>query len=99
MNFAKIALPLILPIMIMGIVASIAQTGFLFSKEGLKPSLGKLNPIKGFRNMFSKKNIVDLFKNFIVIFILAYIGIDFVKENYNEIIQANRKFIFANLWS
>lgn len=93
MNFAKIALPLILPIMIMGIVASIAQTGFLFSKEGIKPSLGKLNPIKGFKNMFSKKNIVDLFKNFIVIFILAYIGIDFVKENYDEIMQIGNLYL------
>lgn len=93
MNFAKIALPLILPIMIMGIVASIAQTGFLFSKEGIKPSLGKLNPIKGFKNMFSKKNIVDLFKNFIVIFILAYIGIDFIKENYDEIMQIGNLYL------
>ncbi|MGL5616277.1 MAG: flagellar biosynthetic protein FliR, partial [Sarcina sp.] len=93
MNFAKIALPVILPIMVMGIVASIAQTGFLFTGEGLKPSLGKLNPIKGFKNMFSKKNIVDLFKNFIVIFILAYIGVDFVKSNYKEIMQIGNLYL------
>lgn len=92
-NFAKIALPVIIPIMIMGVVASIAQTGFVLTGEGLKPSLSKINPIKGLKNMFSKKNIVDLFKNFIVIFILGYIGINFVKENYNEIMQIGNLYL------
>lgn len=48
-------LPFVIPIMIAGIAAGLMQTGFLFSGEAIKPSFGKLNPINGFKNMFSKK--------------------------------------------
>ncbi|GFZ30953.1 flagellar biosynthetic protein FliR [Clostridium zeae] len=89
----KDLIPIVVPIMVIGIVASVAQSGFLFTSEPLKPSLGKLNPLKGIKNMFSKKNFVDLGKNFIVVCILSYIGYDFVKSNYSEIINIGNFYL------
>ena len=39
--------PVVIPIMVGGVVASLMQTGFLLTGEPLKQSLGKLNLLKG----------------------------------------------------
>lgn len=55
MRVAYGLLPIALPIMVGGIIASLMQTGFLITGEPLKPSFGKLNPLSGIKNMISKK--------------------------------------------
>ncbi|WP_244834847.1 fused FliR family export protein/FlhB family type III secretion system protein [Clostridium sp. BJN0001] len=84
---AVILLPFALSIMVAGVFASFLQTGFLLTKEPIKPSLGKLNPISGFKNMFSKKSIVDLLKNSIVITIVTLIAYKYIKKNYLNILN------------
>ena len=80
-------LPVIIPIALAGIIGNFIQVGFLFTTESLKPSFGKLNPINGFKNMFSKKSLVDLAKNTIVVTLISILAFSFVKENYSEILQ------------
>ncbi|AGY82331.1 flagellar biosynthesis protein FlhB [Carnobacterium inhibens] len=56
-------------------VASIVQTGFLFSAEPIKFKLNKINPISGFKNMFSKKTLFTMVKNvakLTLVFWMAY---------------------------
>ncbi|WP_035051371.1 flagellar biosynthesis protein FlhB [Carnobacterium pleistocenium] len=56
-------------------VSTIVQTGFLFSVEPIKFKLSKINPISGFKNMFSKKTVFTLFKNvakLALVFWMAY---------------------------
>lgn len=80
-------LPIALPIMIIGVVANVAQTGKVLTTEPLKPKLEKLNPISGFKRMFSMKAVVDLIKNLIIVSIVGYVGYSFVKDNYYSIIN------------
>lgn len=82
-----VMMPVILPIMIAGVVSSLIQTGFLVVKDAIKPSFGKLNPINGFKNMFSKKSLVELLKNLILITVVIYIAYSYIKDNFNEIMQ------------
>lgn len=87
---AKIALclaPIVFPIMIGGVVASLMQTGFIITGEPLKPSLGKLNPISGFKRMFSKRSALDLCKNIIIITIVCIIAYDYMAENFQSILS------------
>ena len=79
--------PMVIPIMVGGVVASLMQTGFLLTGEPLKPSLGKLNPLKGIKNMFSKRSLLELVKNLIVISIIGYLAYDFVMANYKSILS------------
>ncbi|MEW8955130.1 fused FliR family export protein/FlhB family type III secretion system protein [Clostridium sp.] len=81
-DFMKIYLPIAVPIMVMGVFSHFIQTGFMLTSEGLKPSLSKLNPLNGFKRMFSLKSFVELSKNLVVIIIVGYVGYDFVKSNY-----------------
>lgn len=91
-RFLLAVLPFIIPIMIFGIIASLTQTGFMLTGEPLKPSFNKLNPINGFKNMFSKKNAADLVKNLLVVTIVSWVGVTYFKDNYSKIIQISNLY-------
>lgn len=80
-------LPVAIPMMIGGIVASIGQTGFILTGESLKMQFNKLNPINGFKNMFSKRSAVDLVKNLIVVSVVIFIGYNYIVDNYDSLLQ------------
>lgn len=86
-SFLFIFLPIGLMILVLGVICNLAQVGILFTGEGLKPSFSKLNPINGFKNMFSPKNFVNLIKDIIIIIVLGNIGYSFYKDNYIELLK------------
>jgi flagellar biosynthesis protein FliR/FlhB len=82
-----IFLPIAIPIMIIGIIANVAQTGKVLTTETLKPKLEKINPLSGFKRMFSIKAFVDLIKNLLIVSIVGYVGYAFIKDNYYSMIN------------
>ncbi len=54
-----------------GVLANVAQVGVLFSAESAKPDLKRLNPGKALKNVFSKKNLVELLKSLAKIAVLG----------------------------
>ncbi|WP_027637224.1 fused FliR family export protein/FlhB family type III secretion system protein [Clostridium butyricum] len=93
MRVAYGLLPIALPIMVGGIIASLMQTGFLITGETLKPSFGKLNPLSGIKNMISKRSLVDLCKNLIVISIVSIIAYRYISSNYQQIISMSNIYL------
>ncbi len=87
MKFGLVVLPIVVPIMIMGIVASLMQSGFIFTNEPLKPDLKKLDPISGFKKIFSTRSLVDLLKNLAIVTTIAVVAYDFIKSNYLSIMR------------
>lgn len=59
-------LPLILPLMLFAMVVGtalhVAQVGPLFTMERLKPNFSKINPLQGFKRLFSSTTVMELFK-------------------------------------
>ena len=55
-------LPLAVPVAIAGILGAWAQFGVLFTTKPLVPDLTKIDPIKGAKNLFSLKKLVEGFK-------------------------------------
>lgn len=93
LKIAALLLPIALPIMLAGVLASFLQTGFMITGEPLKPSFGKLNPISGFKNMFSKRSLVDLIKNIIVITIVSFIAYKYMNKNYQSILGISNLYL------
>jgi flagellar biosynthetic protein FlhB len=54
-----------------GTIGNLIQVGFLFTAEPLKPSLNKINPINGFKNIFGKKAVFGLGKNLFKLFLVV----------------------------
>ncbi|RUM64830.1 MAG: flagellar biosynthesis protein FlhB [Sulfurimonas sp.] len=59
MEFLIIAIPLALVVAISGVIGGLAQFGFLFTTKPLIPDFKKLDPIKGFGNLFSLKKLIE----------------------------------------
>ena len=71
--------PLLAAVFLAGIVANVAQIKLLFTVEPLKPSLKKINPVSGFKNIFSVKSLMELFKQLAKLFIVGAICISIVR--------------------
>ncbi len=72
-EFLKMVLPILAIAMIAGIVLNVVQTGFILTGEKLKPNFNKINPIEGFKRIFSVTTLVELLKSIIKITILAIV--------------------------
>ena len=76
--------PLTLSIMLAGVIGNISQFGFLFTIEPILPKFEKLNPIKGLKNLFSIKKIIEgtkmTLKTFIIFGVGGWLFIKFLQE-------------------
>jgi len=86
-KFGLLILPIVVPIMIMGVIASLMQSGFILTGEPLKPDFKKLSIISGFKKIFSMRSVVDLLKNLAIISTIAYVAYDYIKSNYLDIMN------------
>ncbi len=67
-------LPLLLVAAVVAIVSSIAQTqGLLFSSDAIKFDLERLNPVSGFKKIFSVQGLMEGVKSVIKFTLVAYI--------------------------
>ena len=66
------------------VAATFAQTRFLVATEQLKPKFSRLNPLEGFKRLFSMKSFVETLKNLIKIAILLFIVYLSVRDMFLE---------------
>ncbi len=65
-------LPLIIIVIIVSILTNAAvMQGFIFSVEPIVPKADKINPVSGFKRIFSLKNLVELIKSILKTVLLA----------------------------
>lgn len=84
---AKCIFPLGVISLVIGVVATGIQTRFNVTTKPLKFKLSKLNPLKGIKNMFSAKQVVELLKAMIKIIILGVILYGILKDEIVVIAQ------------
>lgn len=89
------SLPALGAAFIAGLVSNYMQVGFLFTTEPLKPDIKKLNPVDGFKNLFSKKKLVESLKQLIKFTMVSYVAYDAMEESMREIVFAAR----LDLWT
>lgn len=71
--FLMTALPLLLITGLVAVVLTVFQTRLLVTTESLKPKFDRINPIQGFKRMFSLRGVVELLKSLLKITVLGYI--------------------------
>ena len=72
--FFIILLPVMLVIVLAAVIGNVSQFGFLFTTKPITPNFDKINPIKGFKKLFSLKTIVEGIKTTLKVFIAFGIG-------------------------
>ncbi|KGP80940.1 flagellar biosynthesis protein FlhB [Paenibacillus sp. MAEPY2] len=65
--------PVLLGAVLVALIVNYMQVGFLLVGEGLKPKLEKLDPIKGFKNIFSLRSLVEFAKSIMKMSIIGFL--------------------------
>ena len=66
--------PLFLAVMLAAVLGSVAQTGFVFSLEPLRPDFTRLHPAQGFRRIFSLRTLFDTARACVKLVLLAAVA-------------------------
>jgi flagellar biosynthesis protein FlhB len=80
---------------IAGFAANALQVGFMITTEPLKPDIKKLNPVDGFKNLFSKKKLVESLKQLIKFILVSWIAYTSLRDVLREVVLATR----IDLWT
>lgn len=78
-------LPIVLSIMIAGILGNVMQFGFIFTTKPITPNLGKINPLKGLKNLFSLKKLAEMVKIILKVGIVFTIALIFLIQFMTEL--------------
>ncbi|HEX2954005.1 MAG TPA: flagellar biosynthesis protein FlhB [Bacillota bacterium] len=71
--FLQFFLPLGVGVMVIGVLVNFVQSGALFSTEPLRPKWDRINPLQGFKRLFSPRSVVELAKSVLKLGIVGYI--------------------------
>lgn len=74
---------------VVSIVGNIIQFGFLMTGEPFKMKLNKLNPINGFKQIFSMKSVVQFLKSILKVTIVGIFVYMMLKKEWSSIIMLN----------
>ncbi|MDI6601738.1 MAG: flagellar biosynthesis protein FlhB [Thermoanaerobacteraceae bacterium] len=78
----SLTLPLALIVSLIGIALNIFQSGFIFSTNSLSFNLNKINPVEGFKRIFSKKAVAEFAKSLLKIVLVGYVVYTYLAKNY-----------------
>ncbi len=87
LTVAKLTLPVLLACALLAVVATGAQTRFLFASENFKPKFNRLSPMQGIKKIFSFRNAFDLLKNLIKTAILMALVWQLFKGDMVQVIR------------
>ncbi|HHW08097.1 MAG TPA: flagellar biosynthesis protein FlhB [Clostridia bacterium] len=78
--------PVFLVAVLMGMGANMAQVGFKITAETIKPKLSHLDPVQGFKRMFSRRSLVELVKAVLKVVIVGFIGFKIVAGGFDTLL-------------
>ncbi len=71
---AVLVLPVFGITLLIGVASSVVQTGFLQVEDGLTADLNRINPLEGFKRLFTLKNFVEALKAVMKCAFIGYIA-------------------------
>ena len=90
---AKTVGPVVGVAIVCAVAATFAQTQFLVSTESMKPKFSRLNPLEGFKRLFSLKSLVETLKGIIKIAILMTIVFLSIRDMFLE----SSRYLYTDL--
>ena len=90
---ARTVLPITLVTAGCAVVATFAQTRLLVSGELMKPKFNRINPLEGFKRLFSLKSVINALKGILKISILMVIVYFSIENMFHE----SAKYLYADI--
>jgi flagellar biosynthetic protein FlhB len=93
--------PVLAAVFISAVLSNLMQVGIIFTSESIMPKLSKIDPIKGFKRLFSKQSLMELFKSLLKLVIVggvAYLTIKSEMKNVYSLGQMEINSILGYLF-
>lgn len=79
----NIVLPIFLVAVVIAVLGNTLQQRWMVTSKPLAPKFSKLNPINGFKRLFSFKQLFELIKSVAMMLVIAYVVYTTVKDKMN----------------
>ncbi|WP_071459458.1 flagellar biosynthesis protein FlhB [Bacillus massilinigeriensis] len=89
--------PVLLVAFAAGLAANYVQVGFLFSSEAIAMKLEKINPISGFKRIFSVRSLVEMLKSILKIAFIGFIAFTILMNGMDEVLRLANKPVASAL--
>lgn len=73
-------------VMVVGVASNFAQVGFMLSGEPLSPKLEKIDPLQGFKRLFSSRSAVESLKVIFKSLVFGGLAYDVIKKHQDELV-------------
>ncbi|MCR5832113.1 MAG: flagellar biosynthesis protein FlhB [Lachnospiraceae bacterium] len=83
LDMALIVAPVFAAAFIVAVVADIFQVKWQPTTKPLRPKFSKINPISGFKRIFSKEKLVELLKSLVKLLLLGYMAYSTIKGEFS----------------
>ena len=70
----RAAAPLLAAIAVAGIAAGLAQAGWLWAPEAVRPKFEKISPLQGFRRLFSPAALLEFAKGIVKLALVGWVA-------------------------
>lgn len=81
----RTTLPLLLIALVAALIVGYAQVGILFTLETLKIQGNRINPLGGFKRIFSMRSVVELVKSILKILIVGWVTYSYLKSKADQV--------------
>lgn len=96
-EIAYIIGPILAVALFAGIASNFAQVGFIFTSETMQPKLEKIDPIKGFKRIFSMRSVMELLKSILKIAFVGTVTFFVLWRRMNDVLSLSYKSIGDSL--
>lgn len=80
-QLAWIVGPILLTLLVLGVISQVIQVGFMASVEAIKPKFSRINPLEGFKRIFSKRALAEFSKSILKVGLVGYLVYVQVRKN------------------
>ncbi|GGE46406.1 flagellar biosynthetic protein FlhB [Pullulanibacillus camelliae] len=94
---AKLIAPVLLIALVIGVFSNIAQIGLLFSTETLSFKFNRLNPLSGFKRIYSMRAIVEFLKSLLKILLIGLTTFIVLWINRDQLLVLSQKTLWDSV--
>ena len=87
LTILRIIAPFLIVGFLVAFITNILQVKWKITTKPLQPKFNKLNPVSGFKRIFSKNSLVELLKSVLKLALIGYVVYDYLRRNMPPIYQ------------
>ncbi len=82
---------ILVALLVTGVVVTVAQTGFLWSSKKIGFDFKRINPLSGFKRIFSSHGLIELARALLKLSVIGWVAYSFIKTSTPSLIMLSQQ--------